>query len=215
MFEVDDGTVADGGKNIVVLVGSTHRFQHISIFRVVASGSHQGRHGSTGTRAISDDSLCVTKHLLVEVAQITNGGFQVEDSLGRTAGIDGLPLLYPLMRLSVCFVGNNRRAASASTRNHHHITFFQGAASGITRLWLCCRRGHIATDVCTQEDGCLLRGSIGHIDVEVLVCRVLHIRHIEQPFVGHVTDFRAIINGHRLFHTCVKLQCRLCHRPQR
>ena len=104
MFEVDDGTIADGCKHIVTFIGGTHRLQQLCIFRIVTRRSHQSRHSSSGTRSVGDDALGIARHLLIEVAQIADGGFQVEDSLGRTSSIDGLPLFHALVRLGILFV---------------------------------------------------------------------------------------------------------------
>ena len=196
MLEVDDGTVADTGKHIISLIGGTHRLQQCGILGVVARGSHQSRHGTSGTCAVGDDALGIARHLLVEVAQVADGGFQVEYGLWRTTSIDGLSFLHAFMCLGVCFIGHNGGIASASAGNHHHITFLQGPARGIACLWLGGRRCHIATDVSAQENGRLLRCSVRHIHVEELVCRVLHVGHVEQPFVGRIADLRAVVSGH-------------------
>ena len=117
------------------------------------------------------------------------------------------------MRFGVCFVCGRGRIATAGAGYHCHIALLQGSSRSIVRLRLCCGRGHIAAHVCPQEDRCPLGRPVGHIYIKILIGGILHICHIEQPFVGCEVDLRAVIEGHFRFHTCIgiKCQCTLCH----
>ena len=137
MFQVDDGAIADAGKHVVALVGSTHSLQQRLVSRVVTRSTQKARHGSSGTRAVGDDALSRAKHLLVEQPQVAHGSLQVEQCGRGTPGVDGCPVL---------FYG---RVSSACPRYSHHIALQQGAPRCIGSLRLGSGGSHVASHVRT------------------------------------------------------------------
>ena len=113
-----------------------------------------------------------------------------------TASIDGR---------AVAFCGG---VTPTCARNSYNIALLQGASRGIASLWLACCGSHIATYISAQQDGCLLVGTLGHIDIHILIGCVLYVRHIEEVLVGFIADGLAV--GHRertwLSAVFVKLQ---------
>lgn len=172
---------------------------------MVAGGPHQGRHGSPCTGAIGDDSFCIARHRVVEVTQVADGSFQVKDCFGCTACVENF--------LASClFVLHDSRVASACSWYYHHVSLFQGPAGGIVCLRLCGCRGHVAAHVGAQEDWGLLRGPIGHVEVEVLIGRIFHLGYVVEVFIGRVGHFRAVVerDGTSIAGLGVKLQRPLC-----
>ena len=85
MAQVGDRTIAHAGQHVVALTGSSHCLQVFLVGRIVACCTHQGRHRAASRCAVGDDFFGIAWHFLVEVAQIADGGFQVENCRRRLA----------------------------------------------------------------------------------------------------------------------------------
>ena len=90
MFEVGDGTIAYGGKDVVFCLGCAHGLKQWFISQCVAGGAHQGRHGTACAGAVNHYTVGVAGHHTVEQAQIAHGCFQVKQAFRGTSGIDAV-----------------------------------------------------------------------------------------------------------------------------
>ena len=93
MVQIDNRAIAHSGKHIIALLGGTHGMQQRLVGWIVARGAHQTRHRPTSAGAVGDNLLGVTRHHVIKLAQVADGGFQVQDGGRSTARIDGLSLL--------------------------------------------------------------------------------------------------------------------------
>ena len=193
MVQVDNRAIADRGKHVVTLLGGTHGTQQRLIGGIVARGAHQTRHRTSGAGAVGDDLLGIAEHHVVKLAQVADGGLQVQDGGRSTACINRLAFLDA--RLLVGTGSSHRRVAATAAGNGDHIALFQCPARGITRLGLLCGRRHIAAHIGTQQYRRLLCCPDGHIHVDGLIGGIFHIGHEEHALIGCVVHLLAI--GHR------------------
>ena len=143
------------------------------------------------------------------MTQITDGCLEVENGSGCAARVDSLALLNAVFL--VVPGSDDCGIAATGARDYQYIPFLEGSPACITSLGLTSGRSHITTDVSAQENGGLLCGAFGHIDIQELIGRVLDVGHKIESLIGSVPHAGAIVHGHhaRLAGDRVKLQCGL------
>ena len=208
MVKVDNRAIAHRCEHVVTLLRAMGAAQQRLIGGIVARGTHQTRHRSTGAGAVGDNLLGISQHHVIKLAQVPYGGLQVQYGGRSTTRVDGQSLLDA--GLLVGSGGNHRRVAATAAGDGDHIALLQCPARGIAGLGLLGWRCHIAAHVGAQQYRRLLRRSLGHIHVNGLIGGVLHVGHEEHALIGRVVHFLAI--GHRqrpcLADGRVKLQLR-------
>ena len=167
MLKINDWAIAHRGKHVVAHWCRTHLVKHCLEGRIIACGTHQRRHCSTGAGAVGDNSLGISRQRVVEVTYIAYGRLEVEDSLRSTASVDFLPFLDSSLLVILSSL-DNRVAATCAWNNHYHA-FLQGASAGIAGLRPSGTRGHVPAHVGTQENWRLAAGSLWHKDVKILI----------------------------------------------
>ena len=173
MLQVDDGAEADRGEDVIPLFRGAHPVQEPFIGRMVSGSAQQGGHRASGTRPVGYDALGVPGHLPVETAQVTDRRLEVEDGGGSPAR-PGVP---------------HPRVAPPAAGNRHHISFRQRPSRGVAGLRAGSLGCHVASDIGTEEYGCFLCRTLGHIDIHVLVGGVLHVGDEVQLLIGLVIHF--------------------------
>ena len=180
MVEVGDGAIAYRGVDCIRGLGSSHGLEVGLVFGGIPCSPLQCRHGSSGTGAVGEYAVGVAGDAVVVVVEIAGGGFQVEQPIWSSPGIEGLS------------VGGDGRAVAAGAGDAEHIALGEGTACRIGHRRCRGRRGHVATHIVAHEDGYVAVVAPAeverHVDVEGLVSRILNIPDIEDTLVGLEPD---------------------------